>query len=224
MNITVLHGQNHKGSTYHITKLLLDKVTTENDTVAEFNVNGIDDCIGCFQCIIKGEESCPHYDQVSAVMKALEAADVIIIDSPTYVMNVTGQLKTFFDHMAYRWISHRPHPSMKDKIGVAISTTAGVGAKKTTKMIASQMFWWNISKTYQLPVISAAMGWNQMPDKKKQKAERQTTALAKKIRRKIGHVTPGIRSRFMFFVMKQMHKGMDYSPVDMKYWKEQGWI
>ena len=74
-------------------------------------ITGIDDCIGCFQCIIKGEESCPHYDQVSAVMKALEAADVIIIDSPTYVMNVTGQLKTFFDHMAYRWISHRPHPS-----------------------------------------------------------------------------------------------------------------
>jgi len=48
-------------------------------------------------------------------------------------MEMSGQLKTFFDHMAYRWISHRPHPSMKNKIGVAISTTAGAGAKGPQK-------------------------------------------------------------------------------------------
>jgi hypothetical protein len=27
-----------------------------------------------------------------------------------------------------------------------------------------------------------------------------------------------------FFMMTQMHKGMDYSPIDVNYWKENGRI
>ena len=126
--------------------------------------------------------------------------------------------------MAYRWISHRPYPTMKQKIGVAISTTAGTGAKKVTKVITNQMFWWSVGKTYQMPVIVAAMSWNQVSDKVKSKAERKAAKIAKAIQRDFGHVKPGPRARFMFFIMKQMHKGMDYSPVDMNYWKEKGWI
>jgi multimeric flavodoxin WrbA len=224
MKIAVVHGQNHKGSTYHITHMLLDNLNCTKEDVSEFYVNGISDCVGCFQCVMKGEDTCPHRSQIEEMIRAIEEANVIIIDSPTYVLNVSGQLKTFFDHMGYCWISHRPYPTMKQKIGVAISTTAGAGAKGTTKLIASQMFWWSVGKTYQLPVTVAAMNWDQMSAKRKAKAERKTSNIAKAIQCKLGHVKPGIKARFMFSMMKQMHKGMDYSPVDMKYWKEKGWI
>lgn len=224
MKVAVIHGQQHKGNTYHVTWMLLTKLNITKEDISEFYVNGIDNCVGCFQCVMKGEHRCPHRSQIDEMIKAIEEADVIIIDSPTYVLNVSGQLKTFFDHMGYRWISHRPYPTMKHKIGVAISTTAGAGAKKTTKMIASQMFWWSVGKTYQLPVTVAAMNWEQMSTKRKEKAERKASDIARAIRRKIGHVKPGIKARFMFFIMKQMHKGMDYSPVDKNYWKENGWI
>ncbi len=224
MKIAVIHGQLHKGSTYHITHMLLDKLNSTPEEISEFYVNGIDDCVGCFQCIMKGEDTCPHRGQIKTMISAIEAADIIILDSPTYVLNMSGQLKTFLDHMGYRYISHRPHPSMKQKIGVAISTTAGAGAKKTTKLIASQMFWWSIGKIYQLPVTVSAMSWNQMSEERKAKADRRTAKLAKTIHKKLGHVKPGIKARFMFFLMKQMHKGMDYSPLDMKFWKDQGWI
>jgi multimeric flavodoxin WrbA len=173
---------------------------------------------------MKGENTCPHRNQTDEIIKAIEEANIIIIDSPTYVLNVSGQLKTFFDHMGYRWISHRPFPTMKQKIGVAISTTAGTGAKKTTKMIASQMFWWSVGKIYQLPITVAAMNWDQMSAKRKLTAEKKTAKIAEAIERKLGHVKPGVKAKFMFFLMKQMHKGMDYSPIDMKYWKENGWI
>ena len=91
--------------------------------------------MGCFSCVIKDEELCPQRSVVDPIIMAIEQSDIIITESPNYCMEMSGQLKTFFDHMAYRWISHRPHPSMKNKIGVAISTTAGVGAKGTAKKI-----------------------------------------------------------------------------------------
>ncbi len=224
MKIAVIHGQQHKGSTYHITQMLLDNLNYTKEDLAEFYVNNISHCIGCFQCFMKGENSCPHRSQIEDVINAMEEADLIVIDSPTYVFSVSGQLKTFFDHMGYRWISHRPHPSMKHKIGVAISTTAGTGAKKTTKMIASQMFWWSMGRTYQLPVTVAAMSWDQMSTAKKEKAGKKALQIAKSIHRNLGHVKPGFKSRFMFFIMRQMHKGMDYNPLEVSYWKEQGWI
>ncbi|MFT4146520.1 MAG: NAD(P)H-dependent oxidoreductase [Mobilitalea sp.] len=224
MKIAVIHGQQHKGSTYHITQMLLDKLNYTQGDLEEFYVNNINDCVGCFQCFMKGENSCPHRSQIEDVINAIEEADLIVIDSPTYVFSVSGQLKTFFDHMGYRWISHRPHPSMKHKIGVAISTTAGTGAKKTAKMIASQMFWWSVGKTYQLPITVAAMSWEEVSSARKKKAEKKISQLAKSIHKKIGHVKPGFKSKFMFFIMKQMHKGMDYNPFEVSYWKEQGWI
>ena len=224
MKVAVVHGQLHKGSTYHITHLLLDKLDCVKEDISEFHVNHIDFCVGCYQCVMKGEDTCPHRSQIEEIITAIEKADVIIIDSPTYVLSMSGQLKTFFDHMGYRYISHRPHPSMKQKIGVAISTTAGAGAGKTTKLIAAQMFWWSVGKIYRLPVTVAAMNWNQMSEKRKSKADLKAAKLAKTIQRKIGHIKPGIKARFMFFIMKQMHKGMDYSPLDMKFWQDQGWI
>lgn len=225
MKITVIHGQKHKGSTYHVTQMMISKLVSSKDEVTEFYVNEINDCVGCFQCIMKGEESCPHRYQTDKMIKAVEEADVIIIDSPTYVLSVSGQLKTFFDHMAYRWMPHRPYPTMKHKIGIAISTTAGAGAKKTTKFIESQMSWWSVGKIYQLPVTVAAMNWNQVSAKRKAIIDKKTSHIAKAIQNKIGHIKPGIKLRFMFFIMAQMmNKGMNNNPIDTNHWKENGWI
>lgn len=224
MKVVALHGQKHKGSTYHISKMLIDKLDCAKEEVKEYYVNDISDCIGCFQCIIKGEDNCPHRSQTDDIIQAIEEADVILIDSPNYVMNMSGQLKTFFDHMGYRWMPHRPHPSMKRKIGVAISTTAGMGAIKVTKLIASQMFWWSVGKIYRIPVAVAAMSWNTVSDNIKTKVEKKTTKVAREINRKSGHIKPGIRTKFVFNIIKNMHKGQDYNLVDKNYWKDQGWI
>lgn len=224
MKIAVVHGQAHKGSTYHLTHMLLDRFNGEETDVLEFYVNDLGNCTGCFTCIRKDEKHCPHRKQTAPVIEAIEAADIIIMDSPNYVMGMSGQLKTFCDHMGYRWMSHRPHSSMRDKIGVAVSTAAGAGALKVTKDICSQFFWWNVGKTYCLPFIAAASSWNEVKPGKRIKMEKAVDKLAKKINRKTGKVKPGIKSRLYFFIMKGMHKNMSYNPVDSAYWKNQGWI
>ena len=71
MKIAVIHGQTHKGSTYHMTQMLLSKLDQSNNEIAEFYVNGIGDCVGCYQCIMKGEETCPHRTQIDAMIKSV---------------------------------------------------------------------------------------------------------------------------------------------------------
>lgn len=75
MVVTVIHGQQHKGSTYHITKQLLENIKDGMAVVHEFFM--IQDapgyCVGCFNCIKRGENQCPHYDKVKPVTHFLYA-------------------------------------------------------------------------------------------------------------------------------------------------------
>jgi len=224
MKIVVIHGQNHKGSTYQLTKLLIDELSERSDEIQEFQTNDIQACIGCFSCVIKDEELCPQRSAVAPIITAIEQSDIIIIESPNYCMEMSGQLKIFFDHMAYRWISHRPHPSMKNKIGIAVSTTAGVGAKGTAKSIARQMFYWGVAKTYCIPFIISAMNWDEIKIEKKAKITKTVKKTARKIKKTILKVKPGIKSRFMFNIMRSAQKNSTWNPVDRNHWEDNKWI
>ena len=119
MKITLIHGQAHKGSSYNIARQIADKLPAEGREVAEFFLprDAPGYCSGCFRCFNEGEEACPQAEKVQAVARSMEDSDIIIIDSPTYCLNMTGQLKTLFDHFAYMWLSHRPREAMFSKVG-----------------------------------------------------------------------------------------------------------
>ncbi len=224
MEIVLLHGQKHQGSTWNTSQLLLRELVTKQDRFHEFYVNDIPYCVGCFTCILKEEETCPHRELTKEIISSIEQADVIIIDSPNYCMGMTGQLKTFFDHMAYRWFSHRPFYKMQHKIGVAIATTAGMGAGSATKQIKQQLFWWGIPQIYRLNVTVAAACWKDVKPETKEKITKKTKYIASKIRRKHGHVKRGFRQRIIFKLMAKMQKAGLGTPKDAAYWKENGWI
>lgn len=225
MKIAVLHGQRRKGSTWHITQQLLDKLSAQTDTdIAEFYMGDNTACVGCFSCFLNGENTCPHYGQNQPAMDALEAADLIVVDSPCYCMEMSGQLKVFMDHMAYRWMSHRPSPAMFHKLGVTVSTTAGMGAGRVTKSAARQLFYWGVAKTWRLPVAVGAMGWDTVPEKKKAEIDAKTTKLASKLLRKSSRAKPGLKTRFIFTMMRGMHKGNTWTPRDPDHWRAQGWL
>ena len=224
MKITVLHGQQHKRNTYKVTQLLLEKLTTENDEVKVFYVNDIPPCIGCFTCVMKDEHKCPHRSITEPIIKAIEEADVLIAESPNYCMGMTGQLKILFDHLAYRWMIHRPHPSLLNKTGIAISTAAGGGSKKVTKAISGQMFWLGFAKTYQIHVDIWANGFDEMKQSKRNSLDSTIRKTAAKIKRTAGKAKPGLKSKLLFFVIRKTRKGNGVIPVDAAYWKENGWV
>ena len=133
MKTVIISGQNHKGSTYHIARMLADKIggeTKEYFLPKDFG----EFCVGCTGCFMKGEENCPHFEKLKPITEAMDEADVIILNSPVYVFHATGSMKAFLDHYGYQWMVHRPKEEMFHKQGVCISTAAGPGMKSTNKI------------------------------------------------------------------------------------------
>ncbi|WP_331466360.1 flavodoxin family protein [Blautia producta] len=221
MKITVIHGQNHKGSTYHIAKMLYEKLDGE---VTEFFLprDFHSFCIGCTNCFEKSEILCPHYEDLKYITESLDSADVIILASPVYVYHVTGAMKVFLDHYGYRWMVHRPEEKMFQKQAVCISTAAGGGMKSTTKDMADSTFFWGIAKTYKYGVGVAAVSWNTVDSKLKSRIDKKTTVLAKKIKMNLGHVSPGIKTKAFFHLMRFIQK-KGWNDADVNYWNKKGW-
>lgn len=221
MKIAVIHGQSHKGSTYHIAHMLSEKLGGE---VKEFFLprDFGSFCVGCANCFSKSETLCPHYESLKPLTKALDEADVIILASPVYVYHATGSMKAFLDHYGYRWMVHRPEGKMFKKQGVCISTAAGAGMKSTNKDMADSLFFWGVAKTYKFGIPVMAISWNGVKDKTKNSIDKKTTKLADRIKRNQGRVKPSLKTRVFFSVMRLAQKS-GWNEVDSLYWKEKGW-
>lgn len=217
----MINGQNHKGSTYHIGKMLADKLEGE---VTEFFLpkDFGHFCIGCNQCIVKDEKLCPYYEELKPLTDAVDCADVIILTSPVYVYHCTGSMKAWLDHYGYRWMLHRPNPAMFSKQGVCISTAAGAGMKWTNKDMADSMFFWGMGKIYRYGTAVHALNYKTISPKKMAEIEKATDKLAEKIRKNYGHVKPGLKTKAYFEVMRKLVKN-GWNEGDVSYWKEHGW-
>jgi multimeric flavodoxin WrbA len=78
-------------------------------------------CTGCGFCMEKG--ACWIDDDHRRVTEKLLSAQGIVLASPVYFLNVTGQVKTFFDRsLAF---GHKPRPTWKP--GLAVCVSAGLG-------------------------------------------------------------------------------------------------
>lgn len=221
MKITIIHGQSHKGSTYHIAKQLSEKLDGE---VTEFFLPRDFDsfCIGYTNCFGRSETLCPHYEKLRPITKAMDNADVIILASPVYVYHATGAMKCFLDHYGYRWMVHRPEEKMFHKQAVCISTAAGGGMKSTNKDMAHSTFFWGIAKTYQYGISVRAVAWNCVSNKIKNNIEKKTNSLARKIKKNHGNLKPSIKTRVFFDIMRLVQKN-GWNKADSDYWHEKGW-
>lgn len=221
MKITLIHGQSHKGSTYHLAHSLAEKIgggITEIFLPRDFN----EFCVGCTSCFTDSETKCPHYEKLSSVTRAIDEADVIILASPVYVYHASGAMKVLLDHYGWRWMVHRPEEKMFSKQAVCISTAAGAGMKSTNKDMTDSVFWWGVGKIYKYGVAVNETSWERVKDKKKKAVDKRLSALAEKIKARQGRVKPGLKTKAFFSVMRIMQKH-GWNEADVKYWKEKGW-
>lgn len=226
MKITVLHGQSHKGSTYNITRLFLDKLSDESTEITEFFMtkDAPPFCIGCFNCFMKGEDKCPHSGIVQPIAKSIDEADLLVFESPCYVFGMSGQLKTLFDHLAFRWMSHRPYEKMFNKVGLCISTSAGAGEKNVIKALKQQLFWWGVPRAYGYSKKVGASSWEDVKPKKRAQIDKEVAKLANQVSRNIGNVKPGIKTKAMFNIMKMNQKANNWNATDKDHWIKNGWL
>ncbi|MEM5780856.1 MAG: NAD(P)H-dependent oxidoreductase [Lawsonibacter sp.] len=226
MKVLLISGTNHKGSTYHIGRMLMDQLGTQPEEETELFLprDMAEHCCGCARCFMEDETKCPHYDVIGPITQRIDEADVLIFTSPVYVFHATGQMKSLLDHYGYRWMVHRPSELMFSKQAVCISTAAGAGMKSTNKDITDSLRFWGVGRIYTYGKGVAAIAWNQVSAKKRQEIEGSVRRIARKLKRREGHVTPSLQRKLLFFVMRLIEKHGGFNPVDHAYWSAKGWL
>ena len=227
MKIVMIHGQGHKGVTYTMSQCVLENLKEEDTEIKEFFLpkDGPGFCVGCNSCFLKGEETCPEAAMVQPIMKAMEWADVIMLDTPNYCMDMSGAMKTLLDHFAYRWVTHRPHPSMFQKVGITLSSSAGAPPNSTVKSLAKQLKWMCVPTVYTFSFVSSAMGIGDLAESKKQEMEKKACKIAKKVKKAVKKKHVGLRTKMQFLLFRGMQTGeaSAWNPTDQNWWIEQGW-
>lgn len=224
MKITMINGQNHKGSSYNIGRLLAESLAV-GDEITEFflprDLNHF--CLGCYKCI-EDVRRCPFYSEKEPILKAMEGAELLIFTTPNYCFGPSAQMKAFIDLFFDFWLSHRPLPWMLRKKAVVISTCAGGGAKTAAKQVQRALLYMGVPYIKRYATAVQAMNWESVKPEKKEKIEADIKKLAAALGR-VGEPKAGLKSRFLFRMFSGMHSsGWDSSPVEKQYWLEQGWI
>ncbi len=132
MKIIIINGSHRKNGA---TAMLLHAIHQRLETyphveiqfyhVADLNLKY---CIGCCQCYKSGK--CIYHDDIEKLSENIETADGIILGSPTYAGNVSGQMKVIIDrgHFVIEQLLFR-------KYAVSVSTYENYGGKDTAKIL-----------------------------------------------------------------------------------------
>ena len=225
MKILTIMGTPHKGNTRAVVDLFLKEFENEKNTFDEIVIPKDFDniCLGCANCILYGEDKCPHYKDINPLIKKIEEADLIIIGTPVFVGSCTGGLKAFLDHMAYMWLVHRPSASMFNKVGLIVTSAGGSGVKQTVKLMKNNMFYWCIPQIYNYGVTTMKMGGNYSEYKDKEKIKNQVHKKAIQVKKALNNRRVGLKTKF-FFKLFGMTQKNGWNKTDSDYWKEQGWL
>ena len=224
MKIVVIHGQNHKGSTWNVANILLQELTCEKEVKEFFLPKDLNHfCVGCYSCV-EGREKCPFWEEKQPIDDAINEADFLILTTPNYCMMPSAPMKAFLDLFFTNWLSHKPQESMFRKRAVVISTAAGAGANKAGRLVANNLVNWGIAEVIRYGISVNAMNWNMVPDKKKDKIKKDMNRLASKVTAK-ERVKVGIRTRVLFWFYGGMQKAnWGASSSEKEYWESRGWL
>lgn len=224
MRIVMLNGQNHRGSSYHIGRAVIDRIEGEKEVTEFFFPKDLDHfCLGCYRCI-EDAAACPFYEEKKVILDAIDGADLLVVTTPTYCMHVSAPLKAFIDLTFDLWMSHRPMASMFTKRAVIVSTAAGTGSGSAIKDVQDALVYMGVPKIVKYGLSVQAMNWEGVDRKKKAKIERDAARIAKQLSTDKAPAV-GIRTRFLFRMMGMLQKkGWNSSPVETAYWKEKGWL
>lgn len=223
MRILTILGTPHKGNTRAVVDLFLDefKDCEKEEIILPNDFKNL--CGGCANCILKGEETCPHNKEVSSIVDKIEKADLIILATPVFVGSCSSSMKALLDHLAYMWLVHRPKASMFNKVGLVLTTAGGSGVKQTTKLLKTNLFYLGVPQIYNYGVTTMKMKGNYVDYKDKDKIKKQVSKKANKIKKALEKRKVTFKTKFFYNIFKMTQKN-GWNKTDVDYWKNQGWL
>lgn len=79
---------------------------TELINLYDLNYKG---CTSCFACKLRGGKSygsCAYKDDLTPVLEKIKQADAIIMGSPIYLYDITGEMHSFLERLAFPYIAY----------------------------------------------------------------------------------------------------------------------
>ena len=101
-NIVVLNGSpRKKGNTSALVREFTRGAEEAGHTVTEFFLDGMEihGCKGCFGGRSSREGPCVQQDDMGKIYPAVKDSDVVVLASPLYYWNLSGQLRTAVDRL-----------------------------------------------------------------------------------------------------------------------------
>lgn len=232
MKILVIFGSHRRtGQTMKVCQLFESEVKKLIDADFEYVIlqdANLQMCVGCAQCLPKGEGVCPHKDDDrDKILEKMKQADGIVLATPNYAFNVTNIMKNFFDRTAF--IFHRPR--FFHKVFTGIVTQGIYGGEKILKYLKSVGSFWGgitvpgINLTLQSgAAYDLSVPWN---EKEKASVAKATKKLAQNFVKALkGNRSPQPKwfNFFVFRMARSHHKHAGDDNKDFNYYKEKGWF
>ena len=101
-NIVILNGSPRKtGNTSALVNAFTEGAKSAGHTVTEFFLAGmnIHGCKGCFGGHSSKDCPCVQKDDMDQIYPAVKSCDVVVLASPLYYWNMSGQLRTAIDRL-----------------------------------------------------------------------------------------------------------------------------
>lgn len=88
-------------------------------------------CVSCLACKFKDGKSygqCAQKDGLQPVLRKIEQADALLIGSPIYLGNVTGEIRSFLERFIYQYLEYSADISSLNKKKIPVGTVYTFGA------------------------------------------------------------------------------------------------
>jgi multimeric flavodoxin WrbA len=156
MKVIGFNGSARKdGNTSILIQKVFDELETEGIETKLVNLGpqSVNGCLACLKCFEKKDGHCVQdKDNLNQWLDEMAAADGIVLGTPVYFANISGQIKCFMDRA---WMVARANDNMfKRKVGAAVVAARRAGAVTAfhalntyfgiSEMITAGSTYWNM--------------------------------------------------------------------------------
>ena len=213
MKYLIINGSPRRKHTYKIIEQAKSNLDGEFEEVHLIEKQ-IPICLGCTNCIMLGEDKCPHFEKINPLIEKIKECDGIIISSPVYALNVSSLLKNFIDHTAYLY--HRPQ--FFTKKALVVVSTAGAGHKKVASYIDETLRHWGVNKVYK---IALACGGKETLETSK--IDKMANKFKNDVESNKLH-SPKFGDVFYFNLWRSLALSDDSIEADAQFWESSGLV
>ena len=122
-------------------------------------------CMSCMACKLKSKASniCRFKDALTSILEEISHADGLVLGSPIYFGEVTGQMRAFLERLAFPWLSYNDYSltAPKRMPVVLIETMNGTPERNNSNHFGTME--WCITSALGEPLRIIAYNTTQVP-------------------------------------------------------------